>query len=75
MHGQGIDFRERGQPAVRRAAGAHVIFGVDLEKSDIGPRRHNLRIMLRLQPSAERATGKAPNIATDFGGSIHGDAP
>ncbi len=52
MQGEGIERADRLQPAMRRPAVAHIVFGVDFEKSEIGPLRENLFDVVGFQADA-----------------------
>ena len=55
VQGEGIERADRLQPAVRRAAVAHIVFGVDFEKSEIGPLGENLLDVIGFQADAAAA--------------------
>src|SRR5262249_2477635 len=49
---QRIAIADRSEIAVRRAAGAHVVLGMDLEEADIGGRLEYRPVVLWLEPDA-----------------------
>ncbi len=60
VQGQGVALPDRVEAAVRRAAGAHVVFRVDFEKPKLWPRFDDRLEMLGLEPDADGSSAKPP---------------
>ncbi len=57
---QRVKLADRVEAAMRRAAGAHVVFRVDFEKPKLGPRVDDRLEMLGFESDADAAARRAP---------------
>ncbi len=60
MKRQRVKLPERVEAAMRRPAGAHVVFRVDFKKPKAGPRGDDRLEMLRLESDADAWRAKRP---------------